>query len=316
MAKRKIRKHEGGIPANADLQYALQEGQTEDGYRRALEDTYALFVKAERDWRDMNISRLGAIWTIGDEWINFFLGRASNKGSVSDTELMKVAQDLDHFPDGSRINKEILRYALNLRQTYTKTTIEKLAARGASETHVASFMQIEDDTFRKQIENTSLSDNLSGAETRKLVRALAKDPVKQKYLKPTSRARYKQEATKKKKSVTDNPQKQIARSIAQIDSSAEVFADLLISLDHVSKLKSHERQVLAEPLGELLGKLRLSVQSFTEIQDRVFDAVFMCGQANMSGPAPSGTAERAVEARTVKSRSKKTRSKKAGSKRK
>ena len=276
-------KSTGTVPAPLDaFKYAVSEGQTEKEYRRLLDRTNRRFAAAEKDFVSFNAKRLVMLWDAGHDWSEFLSKKKNDRGQISEKDVADVASDLAPFSTGQRVTKEILRICLRVLETYDKDRIAELAKLGINENHVSVFLQVEDPKVRKTLEDRTIKENLNGEAIRKVVREMAKDPAQAGAIKGASRARYKQEASKKKnqrKTRIDQPLKMIDYMLVKFEADADDLTDLTLSLGNVEKLEPGDKSALTQPLGDLLTRLSGLVNTFNALKDVAFTAQMTAKQA-------------------------------------
>lgn len=289
MAKRRKKKvtvtrsGSGGVPARTDgFKYEIGEGQTEDEYRKILDHINKQFAEAEKDFVTFNARRLVMMWDTGKRLTDFMSKKRDKHGHIPEKDVANVAADLEPFSTGQRVTKEIIRICLRVTETYPKERIETLAQKGINENHVSVFLQLEDPNIRRELEDRAVKENLNGEAVRKVVREMAKDPSKSAAIRGSSRARYRQEASKKKnarKTRIKNPAKMIDYILVKFESDADDFTDLLMSMDNVAKLEPQDRSALVEPLDRLTHRLAELVNTFNGIKDAAFSAMVVANSA-------------------------------------
>jgi hypothetical protein len=272
MTKKKVitRGSSAPVPTTGRLYVIQPETQTQERYEELLSLTNTHFQEAEREHIEYTSRRLVMMWDVGSNWRPFLSAKKNTRGQISDKDLVAVSSDLAPFKTGKRITRDILRTCLRLNETYTKERIEELARLGVNENHVSVFLQLEDKTERTKLENRAVKENLNGHQIRDIVRDMASDPSKAGAVKGTTKARIKQEATKKKvrrQGRIDNPSKMVDYITGQFESLSDDIADLSISLKNVEKLEQGDRSALTEPLDDLVTRLGEMILAFTATKD-------------------------------------------------
>lgn len=280
MAKNfKVVKKGGSVPAQAgatgSFKYVVEEGQTEEGYRKLLDATDKRFKEAEKDFVSTTTRRLTMLWDVGNDLVGFFATCKNARGQISDKFLGALVEDLAPLSTGVRVTKEIIRTGLRLREAYKRERVEELAKSGISENHVAVFLQLDDSQTRKQLEDKAVKENLSGDQCRKVVRELAKDPAKAQYLKANTRSRMKQEVSKKekgRKTRAENPSRMIEYIRGKFEADSDDVADLFSALKLVEKLEPADQSALVEPLDELITRLGELAGTYGKLKDAAVGA--------------------------------------------
>lgn len=351
MAKKKAKvykRNRGGVPAKQGRPdgFALTLVQTEQDqskYRKLLDKTNKRFSEAEKDYIQFNSKRLVMMWETGKDWRGYLealveafrkqklaereKAKAEGKkekriqlpapGQIPDDVVKKVAQDLAPFGTGQPVTKEILRMCLRAHESYPEERIRELAKYGINENQMSVFLQLEDPTLRKQLEDKTVKENLNGVQVRNIVKEMAKDPAKAKAIRGASMRRYKQaESTKKsaKKKLTENPGKMVQKVLSSFEASQDELSDLYVSMDHVESLEPAEQSKLVEPLDELIGKITEMINTLNSAKDAAFGASVKCKQALATEGETQGTKGGDVQKKTGKKKSKKKSKKKRSSK--